>query len=86
MIDQTKLPTVEEYPVFKTFEEVATAIRSMVIRGAPAIGVAAAMGIALGMKQSRATDAETAGADFRKISDTIASTRPTAGQSVLGGR
>ena len=78
MIDQTKLPTVEEYPVFKTFEEVAAAIRSMVIRGAPAIGVAAAMGIALGMKQSRATDAETAGADFRKISDTIASTRPTA--------
>ena len=78
MIDQTKLPTVEEYPVFKTCEEVAAAIRSMVIRGAPAIGVAAAMGIALGMKQSRATDAKTAEADFRKISDTIASTRPTA--------
>ena len=45
MIDQRKLPTVEEYPVFKTYEEVAGAIRTMVVRGAPAIGVAAAMGV-----------------------------------------
>src|SRR5437763_1235287 len=45
MIDQRKLPTVEEYPVFKTYREVADAIRDMVIRGAPAIGVAAAMGV-----------------------------------------
>jgi methylthioribose-1-phosphate isomerase len=78
MIDQTKLPTVEEYPVFKSYQEVAEAIRSMVIRGAPAIGVAAAMGIALGMKQSEATDPAAAVADFRGISDTIAATRPTA--------
>jgi len=78
MIDQTKLPTVEEYPVFKTYEEVAEAIRSMVVRGAPAIGVAAAMGIALGMKKSAAGNATAAVADFRKIADTIASTRPTA--------
>ena len=54
MIDQRKLPTVEEYPVFKTYKEVADAIRSMVIRGAPAIGVAAAMGLALGVRDSKA--------------------------------
>jgi methylthioribose-1-phosphate isomerase len=78
MIDQTKLPTIEEYPVFTTYEAVAEAIRSMVVRGAPAIGVAAAMGIALGMKQSKATDATSAVADFRKISDLISATRPTA--------
>jgi methylthioribose-1-phosphate isomerase len=78
MIDQTKLPTVEEYPVFKTYEEVAEAIRSMVVRGAPAIGVAAAMGIALGMKHSAAQDATAAVADFRKMADTMAATRPTA--------
>ena len=78
MIDQTKLPTREEYPVFRTYEEVAEAIRSMVVRGAPAIGVAAAMGIALGMKQSSAADHQQAAADFQKIADAIASTRPTA--------
>ena len=47
MIDQTKLPTSEVYVTCRTYQEVAEAIRSMVIRGAPAIGVAAAMGIAL---------------------------------------
>ena len=52
MIDQRKLPAVEEYPVFKTHEEVAQAIKDMVIRGAPAIGVAAAMGVALGPSRS----------------------------------
>ena len=70
MIDQRKLPTVEEYPLFKTYQEVAEAIKSMVVRGAPAIGVAAAMGIALGVRDS--TD------DFKQITDTLASTRPTA--------
>ena len=55
MIDQRKLPTVEEYPLFRTYEEVAEAIRVMVVRGAPAIGVAAAMGVALGVRDSRAT-------------------------------
>src|ERR1051325_3746210 len=49
MIDQTRLPLEEEYVTCKTFEEVATAIRDMIIRGAPAIGVAAAMGVALGV-------------------------------------
>ncbi|HEY6330431.1 MAG TPA: S-methyl-5-thioribose-1-phosphate isomerase, partial [Blastocatellia bacterium] len=54
MIDQRKLPLEEVYPIFKSYEEVAEAIEDMVIRGAPAIGVAAALGIALGIKQSNA--------------------------------
>src|SRR4029453_10786703 len=53
MIDQRKLPTVEEYPVFESYQQVAEAIRVMVVRGAPAIGVAAAMGIALGVRDSK---------------------------------
>src|SRR5712691_4855923 len=78
MIDQRKLPTVEEYPVFKTYEEVAEAIRSMVIRGAPAIGVAAAMGVALGVRDSKATNLEDLRKDFDHIANVIASTRPAA--------
>jgi methylthioribose-1-phosphate isomerase len=78
MIDQRKLPTVEEYPVFKTYEEVAEAIRSMVIRGAPAIGVAAAMGLALGIRDSKASNLEQLRNDFEQISKVIGSTRPTA--------
>jgi len=72
MIDQTKLPHEETYVTCKDYKEVAEAIRSMVIRGAPAIGVAAAMGIALGMQR-----AETP-AEFEQICDTLAATRPTA--------
>src|SRR6516225_5892816 len=78
MIDQRKLPTVEEYPVFKTYHEVADAIRSMVIRGAPAIGVAAAMGVALGVRDSKARNIAELREDFNEIADTLASTRPTA--------
>src|SRR5215831_2065402 len=62
MIDQRKLPTVEEYPLFRTYEEVAEAIRVMVVRGAPAIGVAAAMGVALGVRDSGANSMD----DLRK--------------------
>jgi len=72
MIDQTRLPREEIYVTCKNYRDVADAIRSMVIRGAPAIGVAAAMGIALGMQQA-ATAAE-----FKEICDTLAQTRPTA--------
>ncbi|MDQ6760261.1 MAG: S-methyl-5-thioribose-1-phosphate isomerase [Acidobacteriota bacterium] len=72
MIDQTKLPSQEVYVTCKDYGEVAEAIRSMVIRGAPAIGVAAAMGIALGMQK-----AETAG-EFDRICETLGATRPTA--------
>ena len=78
MIDQRKLPTTEEYPVFKTYQEVADAIRMMVIRGAPAIGVAAAMGVALGVRDSKASNIAALREDFKQITDTLASTRPTA--------
>src|SRR5436190_1886813 len=78
MIDQRKLPTVEEYPVFKTYQDVAEAIRIMVIRGAPAIGVAAAMGIALGIRHSKASTITELREEFKQIADTLASTRPTA--------
>src|SRR5215510_5967899 len=78
MIDQRKLPTAEEYPTFRTYEEVAEAIRVMVVRGAPAIGVAAAMGVALGVRQSKAETSEQLRADFETITSTIAGTRPTA--------
>src|SRR6476620_5279669 len=78
MIDQRKLPTVEEYPVFKTYQEVAEAIKVMVIRGAPAIGVAAAMGVALGVRDSAAKSIPELREDFKRITETLASTRPTA--------
>src|SRR4029453_6117440 len=55
MIDQRKLPATEVYVTGRTANDVARAIKTMVIRGAPAIGVAAAMGIALGMRRSKAT-------------------------------
>src|SRR6266478_4911450 len=78
MIDQTRLPLHEEYVTCRTYQEVATAIRDMIVRGAPAIGVAAAMGIALGMQQSSAKDANGLRRDLEQISKTIGETRPTA--------
>src|SRR4051794_36872048 len=78
MIDQRKLPGQEVYVRCKTAPEVARAIKTMVIRGAPAIGVAAAFGIALGMRLSRATGTQKFAAEFQKTCDLMASTRPTA--------
>src|SRR5215468_2702232 len=78
MIDQRKLPAEEIYVRCKTATEVARAIRTMVIRGAPAIGVAAAMGIALGMRKSKATGTQKFAAELQKISEMMATTRPTA--------
>lgn len=78
MIDQTLLPSEEVYRTYRTYPEVAEAIRSMVIRGAPAIGVAAAMGVALGVKNSRAKGLAELRSDFETIADTISKTRPTA--------
>ncbi|OFW03134.1 MAG: S-methyl-5-thioribose-1-phosphate isomerase [Acidobacteria bacterium RIFCSPLOWO2_02_FULL_68_18] len=78
MIDQRKLPSAEVYVTCRTAPEVARAIRSMVIRGAPAIGVAAAMGIALGVRRSRATGTKRFAAEFQKTCDLMAATRPTA--------
>ena len=78
MIDQRKLPAQEIYVRCKTAAEVARAIRTMVIRGAPAIGVAAAMGIALGMRKSKATGTQKFAADFYNVCELMAGTRPTA--------
>jgi methylthioribose-1-phosphate isomerase len=69
MIDQRRLPRQEVFVTCRTYEQVADAIRTMVIRGAPAIGVAAAMGVALGVQQN---------ADFKTVCETLAATRPTA--------
>lgn len=77
-IDQTKLPTEETYVTCKTYEEVANAIRTMIVRGAPAIGVAAAMGVALGVRDSQAKDLTELKCDLGRISDILAATRPTA--------
>lgn len=77
-IDQTRLPSEEVYVTCRTYEEVGKAIRDMIVRGAPAIGVAAAMGVALGIKQSSARDIPALRDDFDRISRTIAETRPTA--------
>jgi methylthioribose-1-phosphate isomerase len=78
MVDQRKLPGQEIYIRCRTAQEVARAIRTMVIRGAPAIGVAAAMGIALGMRRSTAKGTKQFTVEFQKICDMMAGTRPTA--------
>jgi methylthioribose-1-phosphate isomerase len=75
MIDQTRLPRVTEFFTCATYAEVAHAIKTMVIRGAPAIGVAAAMGVALGVVR---TPPEQLDSEFGKICSTLAATRPTA--------
>ncbi len=75
MIDQTRLPFAEEFVTCRTYNEVARAIRDMIIRGAPAIGVAAAMGVALGVLHA---DEANLDADFERICQTLAATRPTA--------
>src|SRR5512146_2373870 len=77
-IDQTKLPTEEIYVNCTTYQEVADVIRNMVVRGAPAIGVSAAMGIALGVKNSKAENVADLKRDFDQICDVIGKTRPTA--------
>ncbi|MGH8458640.1 MAG: S-methyl-5-thioribose-1-phosphate isomerase, partial [Nevskiales bacterium] len=78
LLDQTRLPTEEIYVTCATYEEVADAIRKMIVRGAPAIGVTAAMGIALGLKKSPAADARALRADMESLAALLAATRPTA--------
>src|SRR5712671_4512083 len=78
MVDQRKLPAQEIYVRCRTAADVAKAIRTMVIRGAPAIGVAAAYGIALGMRKSTATGTQKFAAEFYKMCELMAATRPTA--------
>src|SRR5260370_10031946 len=77
-IDQTKLPTEEDYGTCRNYEQVADAIRTMVVRGAPAIGVAAAMGVALGVQNSSARDHAGLRQELDEISKVMAATRPTA--------
>ncbi|HEY1659100.1 MAG TPA: S-methyl-5-thioribose-1-phosphate isomerase [Candidatus Sulfotelmatobacter sp.] len=77
-IDQTKLPTEETYVTCKSYKQVADAIRTMIVRGAPAIGVAAAMGIAIGVKDSKAESVGELKRELDQISDVIGQTRPTA--------
>jgi methylthioribose-1-phosphate isomerase len=78
MVDQRKLPGHEVYVTCKTAKDVARAITSMVIRGAPAIGVAAAMGLALGMQRSKSTGTRQFTVEFNQLCDLMAGTRPTA--------
>ena len=78
MVDQRKLPAQEVYVELNTAREVARAIERMVIRGAPAIGVAAAMGLALGVVKSRATGSATLASEFYRLCERMAATRPTA--------
>ncbi|MBI5047523.1 MAG: S-methyl-5-thioribose-1-phosphate isomerase [Deltaproteobacteria bacterium] len=78
MIDQRLLPSQEVYRIYTDFLDVAEAIRKMVVRGAPAIGVAAAMGIALGASDINAKDRRGFVKEFKKICKIMAATRPTA--------
>jgi methylthioribose-1-phosphate isomerase len=80
MIDQRRLPLKEEYITCRTYQEMNTAIREMVIRGAPAIGVAAAMGVALGIRQAERAGVEGAHLDVEveRICTLLAQARPTA--------
>lgn len=78
MVDQRKLPADEIYVTCKTVNDVAKAIKTMVIRGAPAIGVCAAMGLALGAARSKATGTKQFTTEFQKNCDLLAETRPTA--------
>jgi methylthioribose-1-phosphate isomerase len=78
MLDQRLLPTEEKYLMLRSYEEVAEAIKKMVIRGAPAIGVAAAMGLALGASQSVGTSVADLEDDFDYMCKVMSETRPTA--------
>src|SRR6478735_7969110 len=78
MVDQRKLPAAEIYVTCKTVNDIAKAIKTMVIRGAPAIGVCAAMGLALGASRSKATGTKQFTTEFQKNCELLAATRPTA--------
>jgi methylthioribose-1-phosphate isomerase len=78
MLDQRLLPSEEKYLMLRSYDEVAEAIQKMVVRGAPAIGVSAAMGIALGANQSVGTSVADLEDDLNYICDVMARTRPTA--------
>jgi methylthioribose-1-phosphate isomerase len=78
MLDQRLLPTEEKYLILRSYEEVADAIKKMIVRGAPAIGVSAAMGLALGANQSVGTSIADLEYDFKYMAKVMEATRPTA--------
>src|ERR1035438_6955723 len=78
MLDQRRLPAEEIRYTYVDYREVAKAIHEMVIRGAPAIGVAAAMGVALGVQKSKAASVAALKSEFAEICETLSKTRPTA--------
>src|SRR5260370_8608926 len=78
MLDQRRLPSEEISHTYTSYQDVAKAIREMVIRGAPAIGVAAAMGVAIGVQKSSAKSLADLCTEFPVIVETLAQTRPTA--------
>jgi methylthioribose-1-phosphate isomerase len=77
-LDQTKLPLEETYVLATDYKQVATVIRDMIVRGAPAIGVSGAMGVAIGIERSTATTIDALTAEVAEICELLASTRPTA--------
>jgi methylthioribose-1-phosphate isomerase len=77
-LDQTKLPLEETYVLATDYKQVATVIRDMIVRGAPAIGVSAAMGMAIGIDRSTATTLPALTEEVAVIAETLAETRPTA--------
>jgi methylthioribose-1-phosphate isomerase len=77
-LDQTKLPLEETYVLATDYKQVATVIRDMIVRGAPAIGVSAAMGVAIGIDRSAATTLPALSEEVAIIAKTLAETRPTA--------
>ncbi|HEV2385690.1 MAG TPA: S-methyl-5-thioribose-1-phosphate isomerase [Candidatus Acidoferrales bacterium] len=78
MLDQRRLPAEVIHHTYTDYRDVAQAIREMVIRGAPAIGVAAAMGVALGVERSEAASVDALGTELQTIIETMGQTRPTA--------
>ena len=83
ILDQLRLPREVTHHTYTDYRDVAKAIKDMIIRGAPAIGVAAAMGVALGVEHSPAQTLPELRADFATICDTLAHTRPTAESAQL---
>lgn len=84
MIDQTKLPNKLEFVEYTTYQEVAHAIKTLIVRGAPAIGVSAAFGLALAARQSTATTRDGLLADLETAKKILFATRPTAVNLVWG--
>ena len=78
MLDQRLLPTEEKWLILKSYDEVAAGIKDMVVRGAPAIGVSAAYGIALGARQFVGTNVDDLEEEIEYIGDVLGKTRPTA--------